>query len=100
MGRRCVLLPQKRYKEWHKDASLQLLGQKPIPTPCKLKLEFWFPDARRTDTINKAESVLDLFVDNGILPDDNCLEIPELLLIYCGIDRQNPRCIITYEATT
>lgn len=97
MGRRCILLPQKNYKEWHKDASLQLLGKKDISVPCRLTIEFWFPDARKTDLSNKCESIMDLLVDNGILPDDNCLVIPELLLIYHGIDRINPRALITWQ---
>lgn len=96
MGNRCILLPQKNYKVWHKDASMQLLGKKAIPTPCQLTIDFWFPDKRRTDTINKAESILDLLVDNGILPDDNCIEIPTLLLRYRGIDREQPRAEITW----
>lgn len=97
---RLVRLPSAKYKEWHKDASLQLIGEKAIPTPCKLTIEFWFPDARKTDISNKTESIMDLLVDNGILPDDNCIEVPELLLIYRGIDRKNPRAEVIYEHPT
>lgn len=99
-GRFPMLLSSTKYIEWHKDASAQLIGQKAIPTPCKLTIEFWFPDARKTDLSNKTESLLDLFVDNGIIPDDNCNEIQELLLIYRGIDRQNPRAQISWQIST
>lgn len=94
---RMVRLPSAKYKEWHKDASSQLIDQKAIPTPCKITIEFWFPDARKTDLSNKCESIMDLLVDNGIIPDDNCNEVPELLLIYRGIDRKNPRAHIQWQ---
>ena len=97
---RALHFPSNPYRTWHKDASSQLIGQKAIPTPCKLIIDFWFPDARKTDLSNKTESIMDLLVDNGIIPDDNCLEIPQLLLIYRGIDRLNPRAEIKYEPIT
>lgn len=94
---RIIRLPSQKHKEWHKDGMLQLTGQKAIPTPCSLTISFWFPDARKTDLSNKAESIMDLLVDYGILPDDNCVEIPTLLLVYKGIDRTNPRAEITWQ---
>lgn len=97
IGKRCVLIPQKAYKEWHEISSWKLKGKQSIPTPCKLEIIFYLPDARRTDLTNKTESIMDLLVDNGILPDDNCNEIPELSLIYRGIDRINPRAEITWQ---
>jgi Holliday junction resolvase RusA-like endonuclease len=56
---------------------------------------FLMPDARRTDLTNKAESVADLLVDNGIIKDDSWQVIDEMLLRCDGIDRKNPRVEIT-----
>ena len=86
--------PSAKYTEWHKDASAQLLGQKKIPDGTSLTVHFYFPDNRRTDLSNKVESVMDLFVDNGILTDDCWQIIPSLSLLAMGVDKNNPRCEI------
>ncbi len=88
--------PNSQYQQWHKDASLQLIGVKPIPTPCRIQIEFWYPDKRRVDNNNKAASILDLLTDNGIIPDDNTDYIPEELYICRGIDKLNPRAEISW----
>lgn len=96
IGKRCVLITQKKYTDWHKDCSKQL--QKiPIGDIMELTILFYFPDARRTDLTNKAESIMDLLVDNGILKDDNWNEVPRLILQAGGIDRMNPRAEITWQ---
>lgn len=87
--------PSAKYTAWHKDASLQLLGQKPIQSDF-LVLKFWFPDNRRTDLSNKAESVMDLLVDNGLLEDDCWQVINSLTLQSEGVDKNNPRVEICW----
>lgn len=59
-----------------------------------MTIEFYLPDARKTDLTNKAESIMDLLVDNGIIEDDNCHVVPFISLYYFGIDRVNPRAEI------
>lgn len=92
---RSIRLPSQKFKEWHKQASAQLLGKKCYNEISGLTIEFYAPDKRATDLTNKAESVMDLLVDNGIIPDDNWFEVPEITLRFCGVDKENPRAIVT-----
>lgn len=95
-GRFPMLLPSQRYVDWHKDATKQLL-KKPLPDIIEMTILFYLPDARRTDLTNKAESIMDLLVDNGIIADDNWNIVPRLILDCKGIDRLNPRAEITWQ---
>ena len=90
--------PSKQYTKWHKDASIQLSLQVKKDFSFgsgRAEIVFWMPDARKTDLSNKAESVMDLLVDNGIIKDDCWQVIDELFLRCDGIDRKNPRVEIT-----
>lgn len=91
-----MLIPQKNYVQWHRTASL-LLPKTPIPDIIELTILFFFPDARKTDLSNKAESVMDLLVDNKLLIDDNHVVVPRLILQSGGIDKHNPRAEITWQ---
>lgn len=84
--------PSKKYTEWHKDASAQLPKVKaPIEKDAIVSIAFWSPDKRKYDLSNKAESLMDLMVDNGILLDDNYAVVPSLNLIYMDVSYGNPR---------
>jgi len=87
------MVPNKQYKEWHKDASLQLMAQKAksVQTPCLMELHFYYPDNRSADNTNKAESVHDLLVDNKIIEDDDWQHIPVTIQRSMGVDKKNPR---------
>ena len=66
--------PSKRYSEWHRVAS-KILRQQGLPeTPIsgRVKVEGFFVrgDHRVRDNNNSGASILDLFVDVGILEDD------------------------------
>ena len=89
-------IPSLNYKNWHTDASWQLKGASKIPNGSWLVLKFYMPDNRRTDLTNKAESIMDCLVDNGILEDDSCQVIPNLTLIFKEVDKKNPRCEIEW----
>jgi len=93
--------PSSKYTAWHKDASKQLTeavagGIKPM-SEAGICLGFWFPDDRRSDLTNKAESIMDLLVDNGLLEDDRWQYTGGVYLIPLGIDRENPRVEIAYN---
>lgn len=89
--------PSAKYTEWHEDASWQLKNFKEkIPNGTHLLLKFYFPDNRKCDLTNKAESIMDLLVDNGFLQDDNYSVIPVLQLQFECVDKDNPRCIIEW----
>lgn len=82
--------PSAKYTAWHKDASSQLIGIEPI-TEKNIVLRFYLPDNRRCDLTNKAESVMDLLVDNGLLEDDSWQITGSVILCPLGIDKDNPR---------
>lgn len=94
---RIIIASSKNYREWHKDASFQLKNKPKIKTPVSITIKFFFPDKRKSDLTNKAESIMDLLVDNGIIPDDNYNEIPKLLLEFGGVDKNTPRAEITWQ---
>lgn len=88
--------PSANYTKWHKDASLQIPEKRQEFMGHGITLTFYMPDNRRTDLTNKAESVMDLLVDNGVLQDD-CWQITGDVSLKCGgIDKENPRCEVAY----
>ena len=90
---RTVLVSSRNHNIWHHSAQIELLEQKARPMTGQLSvaMKFWFPDNRRSDLTNKAESVMDLLVDVGIIEDDNVAVCPKVSLEFMGVDRQNPR---------
>lgn len=92
-GRFPMSLPSKSYTEWHKEQSQTLPKINTIDN-CKMVITFYAPDKRPTDLSNKAESIMDLLVDNKILKDDNWFVVSSLSLILGGIDKDNPRAEI------
>lgn len=94
-GKTPMLLPSAKYTEWHKDAMLQLKGVDKIDKDI-LFLTFYSPDKRPSDLSNKTESIMDLLVDAGLIEDDNWFVIKKLVLIFGGVDKDNPRCEIEY----
>ena len=92
-GRR-INIPSKEYKKWHKNASRQLDEQgveRRSEGSYGVIIKFWMPDNRTADLTNKAESIMDLLVDNHILEDDCWQNVPFIILECMGIDRINPR---------
>jgi len=92
-GSRPLLFPSSKYTAWHKDAMLQLTGQKVI-TAKVFTLVFYAGDNRKFDLTNKSESIMDLLVDGGLIEDDNYSVVKELCLRFGGVDKNNPRCEI------
>lgn len=91
--------PSKAYSAWHKDAMAQLMflgiGKDGIEK-CSVELHIRFPDLRRADLTNKAESVMDLLVDYGLLADDNWKVVGRVVLSG-DLDRENPGVDIIVE---
>jgi Holliday junction resolvase RusA-like endonuclease len=90
-GNKPLLLSSKEYNLWHEEKSYELIKyKKDIPTNydfCKIEMNFILPDNRKTDLTNKAESIMDLLVDNKFLIDDNFMVVPELKLKFMKIDK-------------
>ena len=94
-GGKLFNIPSKRYKEWHEEASAQLvphLLQRPLEKIKSIEVSFYAPDKRKSDLTNKTESIMDLLVDNGILEDDSWFIVGSLFIYFKGVDRENPRC--------
>ncbi len=100
-GGRAFLIPSKKHKEWHDDAEYQVSLQWPkrliLSTLKLVTLTFYSPDKIKGDLTNKAESVMDLLVDMGVIRDDNWFEIGAINLRFGGVDKANPRVEIVLE---
>lgn len=88
--------PSSKYTAWHKLASSQLIETSPFSCG-KLTISFIAGDRRKFDLTNKAESIMDLLVDCGLIEDDNYSIIPELVLKFGGYEKGFPRTIIEYN---
>ncbi len=100
-GHRPGIISSKDYEAWHTLASYELKGQvKGMTNRIRLsgqhRIEITFFAAKRfkADLTNKAESIMDLLVDNYVIEDDNWFVVPEILLTFGGIDKTNERAII------
>lgn len=94
-------VPSSAYTKWHKDASVQVRAQGLAPITDqiqKIELVFRMPDNRRADLTNKAESVMDLLVDCGIIKDDCWQVVPYVHIRAEGIDRENPGVDVTISS--
>jgi Holliday junction resolvase RusA-like endonuclease len=77
------LFASSKHREWEASALKQIMvdGHKPmVEKVFSVVMDFNFPDMRRTDLTNKAESVMDLIVKAGILKDDSWQEVPQVVL--------------------
>jgi hypothetical protein len=99
---RLMNIPSKQYAAWHKLASSQILEFKDqlIEDIDHIELDFYAPDRRGTDLTNKAESIMDLLVDNGIIKDDNWWIVSRLVLNFMGVDKAYPRCSVYIHRKT
>lgn len=103
-GRR-IVAQHAKFKRWHKiakysvdeqmeevstkkflEAFKELMGNYP-----SILITFFWPDKRRRDLTNTAESVMDLLVDCNVIKDDCWAVVPKLTLLSGGVDRENPR---------
>jgi len=89
------LISSNAYLEWEQQGRWQIKCQRPPRREeCKIELVFFAPDKRKSDLTNKAESIMDLLVTCGVIPDDNWFVCKNVSLIFGGVDRQDPRCEI------
>ena len=94
---RMMNFPSKNYVKWHKEALLQLKTNLFYSQSVNIVITLYVPTKRKSDLTNKAESIMDLLVDKGILQDDNYFCVPQILLKFGGVDREKPRAIIDIE---
>jgi len=84
------LVTNKKYREWCNINKWLVAGMKRIEKAESVRLVFTFPDNRKTDLTNKAESVMDLLVEQRILQDDSWQSTGPVTLVPHGIDKYNP----------
>ena len=101
-GHRPVLISSKAYEAWHTIAMYEVMQEiksiapkyRIIESPSEVSVTIFAATRRKEDLTNKAESVMDLLVDMGVLADDNWTEVPRVCLQYGGYDKSNPRAEI------
>ena len=99
-GTRPMVLASTAHRMWHEEKMWELKAQKhdKVENISKIEITFYAPDKRKADKTNKAESIMDLLVDAGIIEDDNWFVFPELVLKFGGVDREFPRAeIVIYH---
>lgn len=64
---------------------------------CRVELEFTFLTRHKADLTNKAESVMDLLVDSGVIEDDNHFVVERLSLVSLGVDRDKAGCTVIID---
>lgn len=90
-----LLLPSEAHEKWYEEASYQIKGTKPFKGEIyQIAIKLFPPDKIKGDLSNKAESIMDLLVGNGIIKDDNWFEVPRLSLVFGGVDKTSPRAEI------
>ena len=96
-GGKLMNIPSTKYTQWHKSAMSQVVDVRKknfLLSNVEVTIDFFAPDKRASDLSNKAESIMDLLVDAGILSDDNWWVVNKLVLNFRGIDKKNPGAIV------
>lgn len=89
------LISSKWYTKRHKEISKQLqLVPKYNINSCEIEITIYPDSMRKWDLTNKAESVMDVLVDLGILADDNWYVCWKVVLFFGGKDKENPRALV------
>lgn len=94
---RNIILPGRKYTDWHKSALIQLRAgprpRIPLQGPLSVRVVFFHGDRIRRDSDNGLSSVMDLLVDAQILQDDKW-EIVREISVRNEYDKKSARCDI------
>ena len=95
------MVPSAAHEAWHAVAMLEVRqqwkGKQMLPGAKEIVLTFYPKTHRRADSTNKGESVMDLLVDAGIIPDDNWFVVPRTVCQLGGVDHEKPRVEINIK---
>lgn len=97
-GKKVFMLPSEAHEAWEQEQLLNLIGEAPLQPPYRAVATFYPGTRRKFDLSNHWESVADCLVKAGILTDDNCEALPEVILRFGGVDKLNPRVEILIES--
>lgn len=87
-----IIVSSDSHKAWHTENMWLLKKVKAkFVDPVKMKCTFFPKDKRAHDSTNVVESINDILVDAGIIKDDNWFLLPDIHLLFGGVDPQNPR---------
>lgn len=77
------LISSSRYLKWHKELTDTLWGNIRLYDnfPCKISITSIVGTRVKSDIDNATSSILDLFTDLWIIPDDNRFIVPELSVL-------------------
>ena len=96
-GTKKFLVCSEAHKAWHAEAYSQVVMHKfgrPNLENVSIEIKIFFPDRRKADLTNKAESLMDLLVDCDIIKDDNW-KVVSCLMLNGDYDKDNPRAEIS-----
>jgi len=99
-GGKPSIISSESYEAWQSNALWDVHKQwtdAVLTTVNEVEITFFWPDKRRCDLSNKAESIMDLLVDAKINADDNWGVVPRLVLISGGVDKVSPRADIVIK---
>ncbi len=99
VGGRIIVASSKDYTTWQKNHVGDLMKLKYLASknPVNVTIGFTAGDKRPFDLTNKAESVMDLMVDAGIIQDDNYNVVPSITLKYAGYKKGKWYTLVTIE---
>jgi len=79
-----VPVSSKKYYQWHKHTLNELKNMNvpklQLPNIKEIELTIYFPDKRKADLTNKAESIMDTLVDYEFIKDDQWQVCPRIIL--------------------
>jgi len=85
-------LPSKAYRSWHKEQIKKLIGLDSITGAFSIEYRFYIGSLMKFDQSNTIESINDILVDAGILPEDNWVYLRNGKFEFAGFDWAKPRC--------
>lgn len=98
-GKSPISLPSLAYRAWHEEQMWRLtlwkqtsLFHDPL-RHCAVRITLYFPNDQAADLSNKAESIMDLLVDAGVIEDDRW-QVVHGLTLEGFMDRKEPRAEI------
>lgn len=101
---RTIVACSKDYAKWQKEnlepLRLGFGGAKKLNAlggRYSVKIEFTVGDRRAFDLTNKAESIMDLMVDAGVIDDDNFNVVPSVTLKYAGYEKGRWYALVKLE---
>jgi len=98
-GKYPILISNPKFQSWNTEQLWLLKRFKTSQSieKCDIRITFHAPDKRAADLSNKAESLMDLLVEAGIIKDDNWFVVNSLNLEFGGVDVEDPRAEINIK---